>query len=169
MHHADYLQRLAAQVDDPVREFTLQQLATELGDDHEYRTTGRGSQYITDELDAYIPHFGDGVRRIPLDADYECAWRPDVQHYLAHSWGDEFEYVRDAYDCENFALRLKGLADRHGFNNIGVVIDWSSSHAYNIAVYPGNNSPDLIEPQSDTMLDPDDGDMYDLDHGVVLI
>lgn len=149
--------------------YVLRQLADQVEQQHSIRTTQKDGQYIKSELEGYIPNFGDTVNRIPLDGTYECAWMSDVIEFLDHEWTDEKEYVKATYDCENFALRLAASAGMNGFNNIGIVIDWSSSHAYNIAVFGGPRDPILIEPQSDTILDPGDNDMHKLDRGVILL
>lgn len=168
MHRQHLLETLADKYDDPLRTLLCEWLADDLPTRDTYPTTEHPSRTMNARLAEYVPNYGDEVYRIPLDATYYCAGPATIQDYMAHEWGDEREYVSDRYDCENFAFRFKALADVHGFTNVGVVVDWTSAHAYNIAVFP-DRDPFLIEPQTDRTVDPGADDMHQLQDGVILL
>lgn len=168
MHRAHILREIASTLDDELRSTVLSMVADEVEDQYNYHEIERDGEYIERRLERYFDAWGDGIGRVPLDGTYYCAWKADIKHFMSHHWGDELDYVRSKYDCETFAFRFKADADQHGFNNVGVVVDWSNRHAYNIAVYPGANTPSLIEPQSNEFVT-QEGALYDIEHGIVLI
>ena len=76
---------------------------------------------------------------------------------LAWSDVDAVQYVSERRDCDNFAVALAGqIGLRLRVNGVGVVVDYSGRHAYNVLLVgdqlvggPLELKARLIEPQSD--------------------
>ena len=63
---------------------------------------------------------------------------------------------------------FKAMVDRRfGLNNVGLVIDWSGGHAYNIIVFK-DGTVKIFEPQSDSWPKAGRG-LYKFQHGQILI
>ena len=91
----------------------------------------------------------DTMKFMPLDGKYFICDEKAMKAIIDWDWTDNKKYVIDKYDCENFAFSFKAMVDkRFGLNNVGLVIDYSGSHAYNIIVFK-NGSVKIFEPQSD--------------------
>ena len=148
---------------------TLRRAAQMIEDDYGYHQDERDSIYMESRLRSQFPKFGDGVNRRPLDKTYYCCWKTDLEHFIKHEWGDARQYVKQKYDCEQFAFRFKALADQHGFNNVGIVDDFGGDHMYNIVVFPGPQDPVLIEPQQDRFLQPEPGTLHDFQKARVML
>lgn len=89
------------------------------------------------------------VVRLPLGPEFRLTDKDTFLDFIAWSWVDSFEYHK-FYRCGNFAVSFKADADQWGVNQVGVVLDYVSSHAYNIVVFP-NGKVMLLEPQSDNI------------------
>lgn len=84
-----------------------------------------------------------------LDAKYFLCDEKDMKAIVKWDWTDNKKYVKEKYDCDNFAFSFKAMVDkRFGLNGVGLVIDYSAGHAYNIVVFK-DGSVKLFEPQSD--------------------
>lgn len=173
MYREYVLREVASELDDPLTSDFLNAIADHVVEqyDTDYVINTRNSSYIDERLSKYVPAYGSGVKRLPLDSTYYCAIRPDVRAFFESDFTDETEYVRQKYDCENFAIQAMSHAQRRGMTNVGLVIDYSGKHAYNIAVYPGPAEPDLIEPQSDGFktLNPGDHEQFKLTDGFIVL
>ena len=66
---------------------------------------------------------------------------------------DEEVYVPERYDCDNFAFDFKSALSRLGATAFGVVLDSSSSHAYNATILRSDEvntfTCKIYEPQTD--------------------
>lgn len=111
-----------------------------------------------------------GIQRLPLDQTYYLTNQKNFLNIVAWDWTDEAEYIREKYDCENFAFTFKAHVDFwFNLNQVGIVIDYKMGHAYNLVFYPDGNMM-LLEPQSDAMwawnVRPN---IYELEGSIVLI
>ena len=89
------------------------------------------------------------VQWLQLDGRYFCTTEEDFLNVVAWDWTDSYTYRSDTWDCDKFAVRFKSQCDLHfGLNSVGIVIDYASGHAYNLAVLSDGNIM-LLEPQSD--------------------
>ena len=87
---------------------------------------------------------------MPLDSKYFVCDEKSMKAIIDWDWTDNKKYVADKYDCDNFAFSFKSMVDkRFGLNNVGLVIDYSGGHAYNIIVFSDGTSK-IFEPQSDS-------------------
>lgn len=130
----------------------------------------RNESYIRASLKAAIGPFGSGVSRTPLDANYWLPTREEFQQFATRNDVDDREYVVGKHDCENFALSLMAHAQTQlGYNGVGLVLDWSSQHAYNIVVYDDGGVM-LFEPQSDSFIPPTgDDDQHRMDNADIVL
>ena len=109
-----------------------------------------------------------GMQIKSLDSKYFLCNEKDMRSVIKWDWTDNKKYVKDKYDCDNFAFSFKARVDRQfGLNNVGLVMDYSAGHAYNIIVF-NDGTVKLFEPQSDRF--PRMGTkMYKFKEGLILI
>jgi len=70
--------------------------------------------------------------------------------------------------CENFAFTFKALVDRvYGLNQVGLVIDWSGGHGYNVIVF-ADGEVWFFEPQNDQTVSIGTG-IYKMERADILI
>lgn len=137
----------------------------------EITRTEVGRTFIDDTLARKCPNWQTGVRRIPLDGVYWTVSRDDMHAIVDHDPVDEREYKLHEFDCENFAMTLKmAVARAYGVNTLGVVVDWTAEHAYNVALYD-DGEMEFLEPQTDVFLPPEmlPTGMHKLDDGIILL
>ena len=92
-----------------------------------------------------------GIIRLPLDGTYYLTTQKNFLNIVAWDWTDTLPYIRERFDCENFALLFKAHVDLHfHLNQVAVIIDYNSGHGYNLVVYPDGNKQ-VLEPQSDAL------------------
>ena len=90
-----------------------------------------------------------GMEIFALDNKYQVTTQKDMKKIIDWDWTDNKKYVAEKYDCDNFAFSFKAMVDkRFGLNGVGLVIDYSGGHAYNIVVFQ-DGSVKIFEPQSD--------------------
>ena len=89
------------------------------------------------------------IVRLPLGAEFQLTDKDTFIDFIAWDWVDSFEYHK-FYRCGNFSIAFKADADKWGVNQVGIVLDYKSSHAYNIVIFP-NGKVMLLEPQSDNL------------------
>lgn len=89
------------------------------------------------------------IIRSPLGNEVRLVDKDTFMEFVAWSWVDSFEYHK-FFRCGNFAISFKAEADQWGVNQVGIVLDYVSSHAYNIVVFPDGKVM-LLEPQSDSI------------------
>ena len=92
---------------------------------------------------------GAEIIRLPLGPEFRLVDKDTFIDFIAWDWVDSFEYHK-FYRCGNFTVSFKASADQWGVNQVGIVLDYQSSHAYNIVVFP-NGKVMLLEPQSDNL------------------
>jgi hypothetical protein len=92
---------------------------------------------------------GAEIIRLPLGGEFCLTDKDTFIDFIAWDWVDSFEYHK-FYRCGNFAISFKASADQWGVNQVGIVLDYKSSHAYNIVVFPDGKVM-LLEPQSDNL------------------
>ena len=108
-------------------------------------------------------------QRIHLDNKYWTCTKPEFQKILEANTLNEKQYVLDQFDCDNFAFNLKAQVARdYGLNNVGMIIDNSAGHAYNVVIFK-DGSAELLEPQSDRWITPGESDMYSFKRGVIIL
>lgn len=136
-------------------------------------TTEVSRDFIGDKLEENIPEFdGSGV---PIRVKYTDG------NYLAPTSVSEmsdaktfnpFEYLPyrpDIYDCENYASSYKSFAAfLWGTNTMGVVYDWSGSHAYNVIVY-SNGEVEFYEPQDNKTVELGSEEKYKLSNALIVL
>ena len=111
--------------------------------------------YIRERYSAWIQQvldsLGVGIIRLPLDVKYRLTNETNFLNIVAWDWVDSVKYESEVFDCENFAIAFKSHVDRYfGLNQVGIVIDYKSGHAYNLVIYPDGNVS-VLEPQQDAI------------------
>ena len=119
-----------------------------------------------------IPGYGTKVKRIALDNKYRLCNQDDMIKIIEWDFIDQKGYIAEFWDCDKFALAFKSrCAMVFGVNQVALVVDWSSAHAYNLIVLPDEGIL-LYEPQTDLYWNINDHDyqgMYALQNAVILI
>ena len=109
-----------------------------------------------------------GMDIFALDNKYQVTTQKDMKKIIDWDWTDNKKYVAEKYDCDNFAFSFKAMVDRRfGINNVGLVVDYSGGHAYNIMVF-NDGSVRLFEPQTDRYARVGTG-QYKFEEGKILI
>lgn len=76
---------------------------------------------------------GKLINRVIYDSKYWTCTKQDFQKILKWDSTNKKKYIPEQYDCDNFAMSFKSRVARYfHLNNVGLVIDMSSAHAYNI-------------------------------------
>ena len=109
---------------------------------------------------------------LPLDETY---WGVSLETWhliLAYNGTDKKRYVKDTFDCDNFAILFAGsVADKFSINGAGIVIDYSGGHAYIallVVTEDGSLAFATIEPQNDAFIIKTEG-MYDAEFGFIML
>jgi len=98
-------------------------------------------------------------RWFPLDGIYYTTTLEGFKKILEWDRTNKHKYYRDRFDCDKYAMYLKSnIAWFFGINAVGVVLDYSSEHAYNIIFTHDKNEPLILEPQTDEVFSIDDRD-----------
>ena len=112
---------------------------------------------------------GGEVKRLHLDSKYWVCTKKDFQNWIEWDWTNGKRYISEEYDCDNFAFSFKARCDRKiGINAVGLVIDYSGGHAYNLVVF-SDVAPELFEPQNDSWNKKVQSKMFTLTSGYVIL
>jgi len=111
----------------------------------------------------------DSWQRILLDNKYWTCSKEEFQKVVEYNTINEKQYVLEQYDCDNFAFAFKAqVAMNHNLNSVGLVIDNSAGHAYNVVIFE-DGTAELFEPQNDTWITPGQSEMYKFEKGIIII
>jgi hypothetical protein len=126
---------------------------------------------MTEQVASFCNNIDHNVKwnRLPLDGEYwvtdEQSMRDIIEADLTNSHG----YQSGEFDCENYALSFAARVQReYGITGVGIVIDWSGAHAYNMLVY-NSGDVELYEPQNDELIDPGQADKYAFESVSIII
>ena len=136
-------------------------------------TTEHGQQWLREALADNFDNIGNGMTHLPCDGRY---WCPDIDAFDDIIDGCRVlakEYVEWQFDCNNFAFYFQSqVAYEYGVNAVGVVIDYSGRHAYNVIVYD-DGSCALYEPQTGEFVnrgdDMSDHEAYAFEEGFIIL
>ena len=100
--------------------------------------------------------------KIP-DKDYNKPTRAFLWDELVSSYMEDYQYLINATDCDDFALFLHAWIRQRQYREkwrqpLAFGEAWSSKHAFNISIL-NTNEVVLIEPQNDNILPPDTYDV----------
>jgi hypothetical protein len=129
----------------------------------------RDGAWINEILGKYMPAHGTNkVQHIWLDRKYWVCSRNEFNEIVNKDLTNFAKYQKDAYDCDNFAFMFKAnVAKNWGLNNVGMVIDNSAHHAYNVVVFSDGTAA-IFEPQTDQWPKIGKG-MYSFKKGVIIL
>ena len=103
-----------------------------------------------------------------IDSKFWTCNEDDWKKIIDYDWTDEKKYVSEQYDCDNFAFNFKArVARKFGINSVGLVVDYSGGHAYNVIVF-SDGTWKLFEPQTDRFPRLGTG-QYKFENGFILI
>jgi hypothetical protein len=113
---------------------------------------------LTDqELDAVINDLklkSGMVVWLRLDGTYYATDLETLKRIIDWDWIDTRKYLVDTFDCDKFAMYFKArISIDFGVNAIGVILDYSSAHAYNLVIVKDSQGVRwyLYEPQNDKL------------------
>ncbi|MCC6057028.1 MAG: hypothetical protein LM583_10170 [Desulfurococcaceae archaeon] len=104
---------------------------------------------------------GGLVAWFPLDSQYFATSLEEFKKIISWDWTDHLHYEINSFDCENFAFYFASrIARMFGINAIGVILDYSSAHAYNLVIVKDSQGVRyyLFEPQNDSIFTYDQRD-----------
>ena len=108
-----------------------------------------------------------------LDSNYYTVDFDTFKKIVEWDFTDTRKYLTDTFDCDKFAMYFKSrLALDFGINAIGVVLDYSASHAYNLVILKDSQTKwYLYEPQTDDIFtyNTRDVNMYAMKSYVLLL
>jgi hypothetical protein len=109
--------------------------------------------YVVEKDSLWLQHEIDsmqlGIIRFVLDGKYRLTNQANFLNVVAWDWTDRLPYIKERFDCENFAILFKAVVDLYfELNQVAVILDYESGHGYNLVVYPDGNKS-VLEPQSD--------------------
>jgi len=120
--------------------------------DFEPRIYVLGNYVIYKRL-AKLPNWNWG-RWMPLDAKYYTVSLEDFEKIIEWDKTNRHKYFMDRFDCDKYAMYLKGnIAWFFGINAVAVVLDYSSGHAYNLLFPYDVDRPLILEPQTDQIIE----------------
>jgi len=100
-------------------------------------------------IQSVIDGMGLGIIRLGLDANYYLTDQTNFLNIVAWDWTDRLPYIKEKFDCENFAILFKAVVDLYfELNQVAIVVDYKSGHGYNLVIFP-NGKVIVFEPQSD--------------------
>ena len=97
-----------------------------------------------------------------------AAWDAMIKAYGP----DRNAYVKERYDCDDFAFAFKGgMGHRYEVNGVGIVINYAQHHAYNLLLVNDNGvcTAEFVEPQQDQFVRSPMPTLYKLTTGLVII
>jgi hypothetical protein len=103
-----------------------------------------------------------------LDGEYYTTDMDSLKRIIDWDWTDTRKYITDTFDCDKFALYFKSrMAIDFGINAVGVILDYSAEHAYNLLIVKDSSVKwYLYEPQNDNIFTYDtiDKNMYRMEY-----
>jgi len=97
-----------------------------------------------------------------LDGTYYTTDLDTFKKIIEWDWTDTRKYLDDVFDCDKFAMYFKSrMAIDFHINAIGVVLDYSAGHAYNLVILKDAQGVKwlLYEPQLDLIFTYDQRDV----------
>lgn len=133
------------------------------------KRTGNSSDLVNAALKTLKGYNTRTWKRITLDKKYWLCSKSHFQTIIQYNKINEKQYTSDQFDCDNFAFAFKAqVALNHGLNNVGLVIDNSGGHAYNVIIF-NDGSAALFEPQTDKYVTPGQSKMYTFKKGIIIL
>jgi hypothetical protein len=103
-----------------------------------------------------------------LDVEYYTTDMDSLRRIIDWDWTDTRKYITDTFDCDKFAFYFKSrMAIDFGINAVGVILDYSAEHAYNLLIVKDSSVKwYLYEPQNDNTFtyDTRDKNMYRMEY-----
>lgn len=106
----------------------------------------RDSLWVQQRLES----LGLNIVRLPLDAVYRFTNKKNFMNILTWDITDQLEYVKNFFDCPDFAMHFMVTMNLIFRIQVAWVIDYKSAHSYNLVLFPDGNVF-ILEPQSDGM------------------
>ena len=108
-------------------------------------------------------------QRIVLDNKYWTCSKEAFQEIVDYNTLNEKQYILEQYDCDNFAFTFKAQVGlNHNLNNVGLVLDHSGGHAYNVVIFD-DGTAELFEPQTDRWITPGESAAYSFTAGIIIL
>ena len=122
-----------------------------------------------DKLEKVITHTFPKLKSYYLDKKYRIPDGEQISEILKYSQSKRLKYSKETFDCDDFATVLKSEVVKLGTNAVGIVVDISGKHAYNILVYNihGTLSISAVEPQTDEIIKIGEG-LYKAEEGYII-
>ena len=106
----------------------------------------RDSLWVQQRLESLGLH----IIRLPLDAVYRFTNKKNFMNILTWDITDQLEYIKNFFDCPDFAMHFMVTTNLIFRIQVCWVIDYKSAHSYNLVLFP-DDTVFILEPQSDGM------------------
>jgi len=109
-----------------------------------------------------------------LDGTYYTVDTDTFKKIIDWDWTDTRKYLSETFDCDKFAMYFKSrMAINFGLNAVGVILDYSAGHAYNLVILKDAQEVKwlLYEPQNDNLFtyDQRDQSMYAMQYYFLIL
>ena len=126
------------------------------------------SSFIEDAVNAHAQDHG-------IDTDIDWVWL-DKHYFAPHTLVTDaarltgvLPYRPERFDCEDFAALYKVMhAFVLGVNSVGIVVDWTGGHAYNVVIM-SDGAVNLVEPQNGEVIQPGEKDSFAFERVLIYI
>lgn len=112
---------------------------------------------------------GTGVQVVFLDDEYKAVDEETLLTNVRATHTDALKYETNYADCDKHSRLLWALLPfKYGLNSVGLVLDWSARHSYNVA-FTDSLKLVWLEPQTDEEVAIHSQPMYALDQGMIIV
>lgn len=143
-----------------------------MADDLKARITANEKMFSKADALAAVRKVGPLAVPIMLDDRYWAVDRATWDAMIEAYGPDRNAYVKERYDCDDFAFAFKGgMGHRYEVNGVGIVINYAQHHAYNILLVNEGGSlvAEFLEPQQDRFVRTPMPTLYTLTTGLIVI
>ena len=106
-----------------------------------------------------------GLKTKPLDQRYWTCSKEDFDKIIDADWVNEKKYIKERFDCDDFAIQLKArFSAIFGLNNVALVIN--KSHVFNL-IFFSDSTYKFFEPQNDAWVTKTTG-KYSLTNALII-
>jgi len=114
--------------------------------------------FPTESMTKKIHAVFNGINLFNMDSQYRVPSEISFKRILREDVIDEIKYQSEYFDCDKFAFLFKALSALHyRINAVGIVISYTSGHAFNIVFTEEKDNLKIykLEPQSDELWMPE--------------
>ena len=110
------------------------------------------------------------MQLILLDSEYRALSDENWQQVMNAADTSKKQYLPNYFDCDKFAFLFHSEVNALLVNGVGLVLDFSGKHAFNVAIVSGDKPTfKFIEPQTDGWIQANSKPCYSMNSGLVIL